>query len=185
MEKSFKIIVLEGPSGVGKDTLMNDLINFAPNKYKKIVSYTNRPKRPCEVEGREYHFIDTETFLKKIDNGDIFEHTTRHGTYRGMSRTIIDNIINSGFIAIKDVDVVGKNALKKAYPNIVKTIFLTADKDIVKKRLLKRGGSDIDIETRLKDYDHIHKHINEYDHIIKNNGTPDIAFVEAKKLLEE
>ena len=185
MGTSFKIVVIEGPSGVGKDTLINGLINSAPNKYKKITSYTTREKRPHEREGELYHYIDQETFLKKYENGDIFERTTRHGTYRGMSKSIINDIIDNGLIAIKDVDIVGMHAIKAAYPNAVKTIFLTADKEIVKKRLEKRGDSVEDLAVRLQDYDNIHKNINQYDHIITNNHDPSEAITKAIEILKE
>jgi len=166
MKTQKKIIVLEGPSGVGKDTIIRELIKQNPN-IEKIVSYTTRSMRSCDVDGVTYNFTDTDTFLKKLKTGDIFEHTTRHGTYRGMSKTLINKIINNNKIAIKDCDAIGLHALETAYPNQVVSIFITASKRAVKKRLL--GRKDVDIKARLKDYKSKLGEKNEYDYIVKNN----------------
>jgi len=178
-----QIIVIEGPSGVGKDAIMAELIRRDPNRYKKIPSYCTRARRPNEIDGQSYIFTDEKTFKEKIKNGDIFEHITIYGTYRGMSKQIIDSIINSGKIGLKEPDIVGQRALKKAYPNQVLTIFLTADKEVVIKRLLERNASD-NIEQRLIHYDVKHKTIAEYDYVVTNNGTLDEAVQKVHDILE-
>ena len=163
-----KIIIFEGPSGVGKDVTMNALCSLAPEKFKKIPSYTSRPIRPGETDGITYFFIDEKIFLEKTKSGEIFEHTTRHGTYRGMGKSLILDIINNGRIALKDLDIVGMRAIKNFFPNQVLCIFITANKDVIRQRLEKRGCQDI--ERRLADYDNVHKNINEYDHVVVDEG---------------
>jgi len=176
-----KIIVLEGPSGVGKDSIIQELIKQCPGKYQKIASYTTRLPRVGEVNGVTYHFTDEKTFQDKIKSGDIFEYTVRHGTYRGMSKQYINSIINGGKIALKEADFVGLVAIKNAYKNEVVSIFITADKSIIKKRLIKRG--DKDIEERLADYENVHKTADKYDYIITNNGTVREAVNKINKIL--
>jgi len=176
------IIVLEGPSGVGKDTIMWELIESDPT-FQKIVSYTDRERRPNEIAGHHYHFIDTKTFEAKIKSGDIFEYTTRHGTYRGMSKILIDKQLEAGKIVIKDCDPIGLNALKKAYPNKVVGIFITADRKVVKQRLENRGGTDIDV--RLKDYDQKIKDAVNYDFTVCNNGEIKKTVAEVRRIMEE
>lgn len=176
-----KIIVLEGPSGVGKDTVIHALIKKNPNKYQKIVSYTTREPRIGEIDGVTYYYIDEKTFQDKIKSGDVFEYTIRHGTYRGMSKQYIDSIINNGKIALKEADVVGLTAIKKMYKDQVVSIFITADKNVIKKRLIKRGDKDIDI--RLADYDNVHKTKEKYDYIITNNGSVNEAVRKINKIL--
>jgi len=166
-----KIIAIEGPSGIGKTVLINALVKLDPDKYEKITSYTTRPKRERETDGCTYNFIDEQTFLEKVKSGDIFEHTTRHGTYRGMSKSSIDKIINNNHIGLKDLDIVGIRSLKRAYPDKVFSIFITADKEVIKRRLEKRGEKDM--QSRLDDYDNVHKHKNEFDCILENNGSLD------------
>ena len=179
-----QIIVIEGPSGVGKDTIMTELIRRNPNRFKKIPSYCTRSRRPNEIDGQSYIFTDEKTFKEKIKNGDIFEHIIIYGTYRGMSKQIIDSIIKSGKIGLKEPDIVGQRALIKAYPNQVLTIFLTADKEIVIKRLLERNASD-NIEQRLIHYDIKHQTIDEYDFVVTNNGTLDEVVQKVQTILDQ
>ena len=179
------IIVIEGPSGVGKDTVYNKLTEEYPNTYSKVASYTTRDMRPGEIEGITYFFVDKKTFMQKVQSGDIFEYTTRHGAYRGISKTPLEKIIKKNLIAVKDADVIGLRALRGAYPNKVLGIFITADKEVIKTRLIKRGGCDQDIERRLNDYDNSHAYINEYDYVIINNGPVEEAVEKIRKILEE
>lgn len=166
---------MEGPSGVGKDSYMQELIKQFPNKFQKITSYTSREIRPGEIDGVTYNFVDKKTFEDKLKTGDIFEFTDRHGTYRGMGKSLIDDIIENGKIAVKDLDLVGINALKKVYPNQVLTIFCNADRDVVKSRLLKRGGSMEDIEKRLVDYDKKILEQDKFDYVVIDNKCVETA----------
>jgi guanylate kinase len=92
----------------------------------------------------------------------------RHGTYRGMSYRYINEIFKRGHVPIKDCDLIGVNALKKAYPNRVLTIFVTAPKEQVRGRLASRGDKEADIEVRLKDYDNYVKEAGHYDNQVQN-----------------
>jgi guanylate kinase len=185
MENTKRIIVIEGPSGTGKDTIIKKLIEKFPDKYEKITSYTTREKRDGEIDGQVYNFIDRQTFKDKFENGEIFEFTKRHGSYRGMSKSLINKIIDNGKIALKDVDNIGMRAIKSVYEGQVLTIFITAKKEIIRERLTGRGGAIEDIEQRLHDYDLIHNYVDEYDHIITNNGTVDACIKKILKILKD
>jgi guanylate kinase len=177
MENQKRIVIFEGPSGVGKNAVVDTLVRKHKAKFQKFPSYTTRPMRKGEKNGFHYFFVDEETFLAKRQSGDIFEHTMRHGTYRGIARSAIDAILKTGKIAVKEaVDIHGLHALKSAYPNQVLTIFITADKSIVKARLLKRG--DKDINERLADYDAVLQTIGEFDFVVNNNKSIDAAVKE-------
>jgi len=183
-ESKIKIIIIEGPSGVGKDAIIAQLIAQHPNVFQKITSYTTRAMRVGEIDGIAYCFTDRQTFLSKLKSGDIFEHTERHGEYRGMSKALIDNIINNGKIALKDADIIGVNALKKVYPNKVLSIFVTAKREFIEQRLINRGDAQPDREKRLADYDNAHKFSHEYDFIVENNGTLDEAVAKVYSLIK-
>ena len=88
------IVIIEGPSGVGKDTIINELIKRYPEKFGKPINATTRAMRENESQNNPYLFLSEEEFFKKRASGDIFEHTMRHGTYRGMQKSSFDNIIN-------------------------------------------------------------------------------------------
>jgi guanylate kinase len=176
-----KIIILEGPSCCGKTTIIDKLVKELPQKYEKIVGYTSRPMRVGEIDGYNYIFISEPDFKDKIKTGEIFEFTVRHGSFRGMGKSLIDKILNKNKIAIKDADILGVRALRKTYPNLVTTIFITAKKKTIKRRLINRG--DLDIDTRMCDYDDIHKYIKEYDYIITNNGKIDKTIKRIREIL--
>ncbi|MDR0462170.1 MAG: hypothetical protein LBG88_02430 [Christensenellaceae bacterium] len=177
------IIIVDGPRGVGKDAILRRLIAKNRN-IKKIVTNATREPRPGEVNGVDYFFITEDEFLKRVKSGDIFEYSTSmYGSYRGMSKTVVEKIVNSGNVAIVNPDIVGVRALKKTYPNRAISIFVTAPKELIRKRL--EAGSAPDIEARLLDYEHRHKNIDEYDYVITNDGTIDEVVEKIQKILGE
>jgi guanylate kinase len=163
------IVVIEGPSGVGKDSVIQGLVEKHPGTYAKLASVATRKMREGETNGNPYWFVTKRQFNRSVGNGRIFEHTLHpDGTYRGMSRTLIKQILDKGLIPLKDVDMVGINALKQKFPNRVLTIFLTAPKEVVAERLLKRGGCEQDIALRLANYDEKMKLAPLFDFILVN-----------------
>ena len=162
------IVVLEGPSGAGKDSVIQGLIAKYPDIYEKIISYTTRDIRPYESEGNPYFFVSTPIMEAMIQTGEVFEYTMRHGTYRAMAHHVIDDILNRGKTPIKDCDPVGVTALKKAYPTQVLAIFLKAPKAEIKKRLISRGDTKAEIQCRLNDYDEYLKNETLFDHSVEN-----------------
>lgn len=163
-----KILIIEGPSGVGKDTIIDTLISRYPDKFGKPVNASTRAMRPNETQGNPYLFLSEEEFLKLRQTGEIFEHTIRHGTYRGMRKSSFDEVLNSGKIALRDCDKYGFKALKELYPEIVTGIFLTCDKETIKNRLLSRDEPLESMTARLNDYDNCIKDAYYYDYVIEN-----------------
>lgn len=170
MEKNDKrmIIVFEGPSGVGKDTVIKGVIDKFPELFVKAPSTTTRDMREGEFQGSPYFFVNDDEFLKKVNSGDIFEHTVRHGTYRGMSKKIFDDILDMGKFPLKDCDMVGVKALRKIYGKKVVGVFISAPKENVKQRLFSRGDSPEEVEKRLEDFDNICKQKIYYEYEIQN-----------------
>lgn len=162
------IVVLEGPSGVGKDSIMNGLIEKYPHIFSHVVSTTTREMRPYESQGNPYNFVSDMEFERLLKEGVIFEHTERHGTKRGMSRKAFDDILLDGKIPIKDCDKVGLKALKGVYGNRVFGVFIVAPKEEVKRRLIDRGDEGLDLETRLANYNEHLKQAKFYDVAVEN-----------------
>lgn len=162
------ILIIEGPSGVGKDTIVNEIVRRYPDKFGKPINATTREMRENESQGNPYLFLTEEEFLEKRKSGDIFEQTIRHGTYRGMQRSSFNEILNANKIAIRDCDRYGLEALKKEFGDIVTSIFLTAPKEIIKERLIGRGEKEESMIKRLNDYDEYLKNSIYYDYEIEN-----------------
>jgi len=166
MKKS--IVIIEGPSAVGKDTIINELIARYPDKFGKPINATTRPMRENESQNNPYLFLSDEEFIKLRKSGEIFEHTIRHGTYRGMRKSSFNAIIDSGRIAVRDCDILGLHAIKQEYGDIVTSIFLTAPKEEIRKRMLSRNEKPEDMEMRLKDYDVYVENAKYFDFVIEN-----------------
>lgn len=167
MKKS--IVIIEGPSGVGKDTIINELIARYPDKFGKPINATTRPMRENESQNNPYLFLTEEEFFKKRQSGEIFEQTMRHGTYRGMQKPSFDSIIDAGKVALRDCDVNGLRAIRQVYgDDIVTSVFLTAPKEEIVKRLKSRNEPEESMQKRLKDYDTYIENAKYFDNIIEN-----------------
>lgn len=163
------IIIIEGPSGVGKDTIINELIARYPNKFGRPINATTRKMRENESQGNPYLFISEEEFFALRQTGEIFEQTIRHGSYRGMRKSSFDEILDSGKIALRDCDKFGLKSLKDEYGDIVMGIFLTCDKKLIKDRLISRNEPEESMNVRLEDYDKCIKDAYYFDYIVDNN----------------
>ena len=166
MKKS--IIIIEGPSGVGKDTIINELVSRFPDKFGKPINATTRQMRENESQGNPYLFLTDQEFLELRAKGEIFEHTIRHGTYRGMRKSSFDEIINSGRVALRDCDIYGLEAIKNVYGDKVTSVFLTAPKEEIIKRFESRNEPKESMELRLKDYDTYIENSKYFDYVIEN-----------------
>ena len=163
-----RVVVIEGPSGAGKDSTIAGLIKKYPNIYKKPANVTTRNMRAGEKQGDPYFFVDEAEFKKMLDCGEVFEFTMRHGTYRGMSKALINQVIQEGKIPLINCDLSGVGALKKLGVYDMITFFLTATKEEIKNRLTSRGDSQYDIVKRLNDYENHMKFESFFDNSIPN-----------------
>lgn len=162
------IIVIEGPSGVGKDTLVKSLIDNYPEMFEKVPSMTTREMRENESQGNPYYFVSEERFKQLIADGTLFEYTTRHNTYRGMNKDLFDDVLNRKKFPVKDCDKVGLDSLRKIYGNTVLGIFITCPKKQIEERLIARGETGESLATRLNNYDEYVKNEIYFDTTIEN-----------------
>ena len=100
-----KILVIVGPSGVGKDTLMNKILDKYSDKFKKVVSYTSRKKRPGEREGYNYHYVTKEEFLKLIEENKMIEFYFYSGNYYGLPKKELEDRTNFNKILYINIGV--------------------------------------------------------------------------------
>lgn len=143
------LVVISGPSGVGKDTVL-DHMKQRGLPFHFVVTATTRPIRPGEVEGEDYFFVDEQGFLDMIEKGELIEHALVYNDHKGVPRQQIREAMESGQDVVMRVDVQGAKTIRALAPEAL-LIFLTAgDEQELARRLRKRRTeSEADLQLRL------------------------------------
>lgn len=168
-----KLVVISGPSGVGKGTIVKRLLEKYQEQNKKIylsISCTTREKRVGEEDGVHYFFIEEQEFLDRISKNDFLEYN-QYGTgkYYGTPKSTVINYLNNGYDVILEIDINGYRQVKENYPECIGIFVMPPSIEDLEKRLYNRGTETKEvIETRLKTAKEeiINNHI--YDYIIVN-----------------
>lgn len=178
-----KLIVLSSPSGGGKSTIARILMKKYP-KMRFSISATTRQMRPKEKDGVHYYFLDKETFLKKIENGEFVEYEEIFDNYYGTLRSEISDAMNRNEILLFDIDVKGALSLKDAFPNESLLIFISPPSlETLNERLSKRSTeSDEQIAVRLARSEMEMSLADKFDYIVINE-TLDLAVAEIEKIV--
>ena len=149
-------LVLSGPSGVGKNRLVTQLLKDYGKFFKKVVTHTTRSPRFDEVDAINYHFTTKEAFERLSATDFFIEYSRVHGNWYGLSREALRNVTSSGKIAIVEIDVQGTRKLKfqgiaKQHGLSPRYLFIApASIDALKSRLIERGTeTPDDMELRL------------------------------------
>lgn len=162
------IIIFSGSSGVGKNTVINELIAQNPN-LSLMPTYTTRAKRDGETDGVPYFFVSTAEFKELLAQDGFYEHELIHKTnYYGTPKKVVDDIASQNKVCLKDIDVLGAMNLKQLLKDKIKvvTIYLYIDKQTLTQRLEGRGEKEID--TRLSRFDFELTFKDKYDYTIEN-----------------
>jgi guanylate kinase len=168
------LMIVSSPSGAGKTTLTRRLLEELagpPRTLDFSVSYTTRPQRPGEVEGRDYHFISPAEFERMIQRGEFAEHAFVHGNRYGTAQAPVEAALTAGKDVIFDVDWQGGAALAARWPDdSLKVFILPPDLDVLARRLRTRATDAPEvIERRLRKAIEELGHFNEYQHLIVND----------------
>ncbi len=162
------LVVISGPSGVGKDATIN-LMKQSNYPFYFVVTATTRPKRPTEVDGVDYHFVSVGEFAEMITQGELLEHAVVYGDYKGIPKKHVREALASGQDVIMRIDVQGAATIRKLVPNAV-TIFLVAEnEDELIRRLQERKTEDPDkLKMRIATARQELKRIAEFDYVVLN-----------------
>jgi len=183
LDKKGRLIVVTGPSGVGKTTLIKKLINNNKDKIIFSISFTSRLPRRNEVNGIDYYFISKKEFEKGIKNKRFLEYALVHDNYYGTDKNQVENILLSGKDCLLDIDVQGGLNIMS---NKIKALFVfiaPLSIDVLKKRLLNRSTDSIEIiEKRIKNAEKELKEKEKYQYIIINDNI-DRAYNELESIL--
>ena len=169
MKSSGQLFVLSGPSGVGKSSLRENVRKeFSQLAYS--ISYTTRPPRHGEAEGRDYHFVSKDTFLAMREAGAFVEWAIVHGNYYGTSGDRLEKQLNEYGDVLLEIDVQGARQVKARFPQACFIFVLPPDREALEERLLKRGTEQgEDIETRLENAMEELLEASWYDYLIIND----------------
>jgi guanylate kinase len=146
-----KVFVITGPSGVGKGTLIEQLLVRVP-ELELSTSATTREPRPGEVDGRDYFFLTPEEFRRRLEAGDFLEHASYSGNYYGTLREEVERRLAEGHSVVLEIEVQGARQVRDALGDDAVLIFIAPpDEKVLRERLEGRGtDSPEDIEQRLR-----------------------------------
>ena len=169
-KKNGELIIISGTTCAGKGTIIKKLLE-RNNNVTLATSYTSRPIRPKEINGKDYYFISRKEFENKIENGYFLEDArVRYGEYFGTPKKEVIDLLNSGKDVILEIDVVGAQIIKEKFPNTLLIFILAPSMEEVKKRILNRKTENQEqIIDRFKTaYKEINE-INKYNYVVIND----------------
>lgn len=145
------LVVISGYSGVGKGTLVKELLSRYPDEYVLSVSATSRNPRPGETHGKEYYFVTPENFRKMIEADDLLEYTVYNGNYYGTPKTFVEEMLKQGKNVILEIEVEGGLNARRIYPESFLTFVVPPSAKDIYSRLKNRGTeTEEEIRARMK-----------------------------------
>ena len=144
------LILFSGPSGVGKDTVLEVVLN-KNKELQKSISLTTRGIRENETDGKDYYFISADEFNKMIADGEVLEYAQYGSNLYGTPKAPVDKWLSEGKNVVLKIEVQGAESIKKLYPDSVGIFLLPPSMEVLEKRLRSRGTeSDEDVKKRLE-----------------------------------
>lgn len=169
------LVVISGPSGVGKGTVLK-LLRERNSNITYSVSVTTRAKRPGEEDGKDYFFKDFDEFKDMMHDNEFLETAEVYGDYYGTPKKQVLNMLNAGKDVILEIDTVGAMNVKKQYPEALLIFILPPSIDELYNRLVGRGTeSQEQLSLRLNSADRELKCIKNYGYVVKNEVAEDTA----------
>jgi guanylate kinase len=182
------VYIVSAPSGSGKSTLVNVLLAMTP-RLDFSISYTTRPLRGSEQNGKQYYFVSREEFEQMIAADEFLEHAFLYGKdYYGTARRFLREAEQKGNDLLLDIDVQGAAQIKQKLPDAVSIFVLPPDRKTLEWRLRKRGeDSDAVIDRRLEEARREIENYDKYDFILINDKLEESsdnlqAIVESERL---
>ncbi len=162
------LVVISGPSGVGKDSLV-DRIKARGAQFHFVVTATSRPPRPGERHGVDYFFVSPEEFTKMIDSDELLEYAVVYGQHKGVPKRQIREALASGKDVVMRLDVQGATTIKSLIPEAV-LIFLSAasEEELIERLRKRRTESGTQLQRRIDRARQEMKRLEEFDYVITN-----------------
>lgn len=169
MTQSGTLYVIAAPSGAGKTTLVKALTDTLTHITVSI-SHTTRLKRPDEIDGVNYHFVDKAAFEAMLKHGDFLEHASVFDHLYGTSKSWVETTLAKGDDVILEIDWQGHQQIRSLFPDAISIFILPPSIDDLRQRLVTRNQDHPDIiEKRLADVRETVSHIGEFDYVVLND----------------
>ena len=162
------LILFSGPSGVGKDTVLDVVLN-KNKELQKSISLTTRNIRDNETDGKDYYFISVPEFERMIANGEVLEYAQYGSNLYGTPKGPVDKWLSEGKTVVLKIEVQGAENIKKLYPDSVGIFLLPPSMDVLENRLRSRGTEDEeDVKKRLEIAQNEMQKSKNYDYFVIN-----------------
>jgi guanylate kinase len=167
---SGNLFIISAPSGAGKTSLVHALLKI--NSHIDLsVSYTTRDPRPGEQDGKDYHFVSSETFLAMAKRGEFLESAEVYGNLYGTSQTWISQGITKGRYILLEIDWQGAAQVRRLFPDCISIFILPPSREALEQRLKGRGkDNDGVIAKRMAAVREDVAHVAEFDYVIINDN---------------
>ncbi len=176
------LVILSGPSGSGKDTVLNKLCECDPN-VKVSVSMTTREKRDEEIDGVHYYFVTREYFEKKISENRMLEYAEYAKNYYGTPAEPVDEMLSQGKSVILKIEVQGAEKIRNRYDDVISIFLMPPSLRVLEQRLRGRGTEDEEtIQHRLFIAKEEIRKAYDYDYVVFND-TVENAVADIKAIL--
>jgi len=164
------LYIISAPSGAGKSSLLRSVLDVMGRDLVLSVSHTTRYPRPGEVDGSDYHFVDSATFEGMVSRGEFLEHAQVFDNRYGTSRQAVADQLATGVDVILEIDWQGARLVRELLPGAVSVFILPPSVEALQARLQDRGQDDDEvIARRMREAVNEMSHYDEYDYLVIND----------------
>jgi guanylate kinase len=165
------LVILSGPSGVGKDAVMAQMREMGVPFYQ-VVTAATRAQRPGEIDGQDYHFVSIERFAEMIEQKELLEHAVVYGDYKGIPKFEVRKGLASGLDVVLRVDVQGAATIRSLVPEAVAIFLLAASEEEMVARLRSRRTEDPGmLAMRIATAREELRRLAEFDYVVVNRDS--------------